>query len=153
MKRLLILMLFAVTAFGQNARGIYTAEWSQALVAAAQTITVQLPTTAGVRNAQMDSAAVYCSVQCEITVERNGTAATATAVASRVVTGNATSTAIAYRSSNVGVGTVLSRLVVPTGGTMQLDLKDIGLLAGQNVSIRTAAITGTAIINVKWREF
>jgi hypothetical protein len=153
MGKVLLLMLLASSAFAQNARGIYTAEWSEALVATAQAVTIQIPAASGVRNARMDSAAIYCSVQCEFTVERDGAAATTTAMTSRRVSGNTTSVARAYRSSDAGTGTVLSRLVVPAGGTVAVDLSDIGLFAGQNCTVRTAAITGTAIVNVKWREF
>jgi hypothetical protein len=152
-KLLTLVLLFAAVLMAQSARGIYSYEISAALAPGAQVVTVQIPTGTVVRNAKMDSAAVYCSVQCEITVERNGALATATAGTVRTITGNVTPIARVYRASNVGVGTVLSRLIVPAGATIIVDMADIGIFAGQNATVRTASITGTTILVVKWREY
>ena len=60
--------------------------------------------------------------------------------------------ATAYRSSNVGTGTTVGKQVVGAGATMELDLASKGLLAGQNLTLRTDSITATVIINVQWQE-
>lgn len=152
-KLLMLVLLSAATLLAQAARGIYSYEIGATLVNAWQVVTVQVPINAGVRNARMDSAAVYCSVQCEITVERDGALATTVAGRSRVVAGNPTSIATAYRASNAGIVDPLARLIVPAGATIIVDMADIGLAAGQNATIRTEPITGIALINVKWREY
>lgn len=151
MKKIAILLMLAASVFAQR-RGTYAIEQKTALVAAAETITVQLPSSTG-RTAGFESASVYCSVQCEITFERDGTAATATAITvQKVNSSDATATATAYRSSNVGTSTVIGRDIVTAGTTASYDLKNKGLLAGQNFTIRTASITGTVIISVLWQE-
>jgi hypothetical protein len=64
--------------------------------------------------------------------------------------------ASAYRSSDVGIGSVVARYTVAAGLTLPLDLGDVSLMkkvSPENFSIRTAAITGTVIIVIKWREY
>lgn len=156
MKRLLTTFaLFSLAVFAQ--RGTYTVERKTALVGAAETITIQMPTAATATSAQMMKAAVYCSVECEITLERDGVAATATALTPVVsYTGSSTVSASAYRSSDVGIGSVVARYTVAAGLTLPLDLGDVSLMkkvSPENFSIRTAAITGTVIIVIKWREY
>jgi len=156
MKRLLItFVLFSVAAFSQ--RGTYTVERKSALVASAEVVTIQLPTAAIATSAAMLKAAVYCSVECEITLERDGTAATTTTLTPVLnYTNSVAVSANAYRSSNVGVGSVIARYTVAAGLTLPLDLGDISLLkktTPENFTIRTASITGTAIIVIKWREY
>lgn len=156
MKRLLIgLVLLAGQLCAQ--RGTYTVERKSALVGAAEVITVQLPTAALATSVQLLDAAIYCSVECEITLERNGTAATTTEITPTALrsTDSAVS-AKAYRSSDVGTGTVVSRYIIPAGSTLALDLSDLALLrkaTPENFTIRTASITGTAVIVMKWREY
>ena len=151
MNRLMIALLFAGALLAQ--RGTYTVERKSALVAGAEIITVQLPTTADTVTAQMLKAGVYCSVECEITLERDGTAATTIAITpTRLRSADSVVTAAAYRSSNAGVGTVLARYIIAAGATMVLDLVDIRLANGENFSVRISSITGTAIIVIKWRE-
>lgn len=155
MRLILIICLFAGSLLAQ--RGTYTVERKSALVASAEVITVQLPTAALATSAPMLKAAVYCSVECEITLERDGTAATATEI-TPVATGTIgeTVSAKAYRSSDVGTGSVIARYVVSAGLTLPLDLSDIALMrkaTPENFTIRTASITGTAIIVIKWREY
>ena len=155
MKLLLMICLFAGSLLAQ--RGTYTVERKSALVASSEAITVQLPIAATATSALMMKAAIYCSVECEITLERDGTEATATALTPVPLQNTfETVSATAYRSSNVGVGSVIARYTVAAGLTLPLDLVDIGLMkesAPENFTIRTASITGTVIIVIKWREY
>ena len=153
-KTLLTLALSIGSLFAQ---GVYTAEYkATGLSSAASVVTVQLGNVTTAKAAYMLKAAVYCSVQCEITLERDGSQATTTAIVPAATRGSApTVSSVAYRSSNVGTGTVLARYVVTAGSTMPIDLTDVILVPQrilENFSIRTAAITGDAIIVIKWRE-
>lgn len=156
MKRIILLLAFASLAFAQ--RGTYTVSQKTALSGTAEVVTVQLPASVARGSISFnqtagDGASIYCSVECEYTVEYGGTAATTTAITPAALPGSAAAQATAYRVSNVGAGTVASRQVVPAGATMSIGLAGMSLVPGQNVTIRTAAITGTVIINVQWREF
>lgn len=152
MKNLILIYLLSLCAFAQR-QGTYAIEQKTVLSGAAEVVTVQLPSTATARSVGFHEASVYCSVQCEITFERDGTAATTTAITvQKVNSSDATATATAFRSSNVGTSTVIGRDIVAAGTTAAYDLRDKGLLAGQNFTIRTASITGTVIISVKWQE-
>lgn len=156
MRRILtILILFVSSVFGQT--GTYTVEYKAVLVGAASVVTLQLDNTTTSKGAELLKAALYCSVESEFTLERNGTAASSTALtAVPLNTGMATAKVSAYRSSNTGVGTVMARYVVPAGSTFLLDLTDVAILpmtSTSNVSIRTASLTGTCITVMKWREY
>ena len=155
MRLILIICLFAGSLLAQ--RGTYTVERKSALVASPDAITVQLPTAALATSALMMKAAVYCSVECEITLERDGTAATATALTPvPLQTTFETVSANAYHSSNVGVGSVIARYTVAAGLTLPLDLVDVALLRNatpENFTIRVASMTGTIIRVIKWREY
>lgn len=148
MKTLLALLMFVAPL--ALARSTYTAVKKTVLDSDSEAVTVQLPAGA-TKTVAFRTASVYCSVECEFTVERNGTAATATSLAVNAVNGS-DGAARAYSSSNVGTGTVIGRNIVPAGGTTVIELEDAGLIAGQNLTIRTASITGTAIIVIKWFE-
>jgi hypothetical protein len=151
----LILLLAVLPGLLLAQRGTYTIEQKTALTASTETITVQLGSAAGVvRTVGFVTASVYCSVACEITLERDGTLATTTAITPQKVNpeDNAV-TATAYKSSNVGSGTTIGRQILGAGALMVFDLQDIGLTAGKNFSIKTDSITGTVVINIKWKEW
>jgi len=78
MRRLLIGLVFAGVLLAQ--RGTYTVERKSSLSSTAEVITVQLETSATTVTVQMAEASVYCSAQCEVTLERSGTLATTTAI-------------------------------------------------------------------------
>ena len=154
MKRLLAIGLFTCSLFAQ---GVYTAEYkATGLSSAASVVTVQLGNITTIKAVYLQSAAVYCSVACEITLERDGTQATGTALTPTATrSGSPTVKATAWRSSDAGVGTVLARYLIPAGGTLLLELEDIVLVPQrilENFTVRTAAISGNAIIVVKWKE-
>lgn len=153
--RLLLLFLIWLSGFLAHARqGEYAVVQKTVLSGTAEAVTVQMPANAGARSASFTGASIYCSVECEFTVERDGTAATTTAITVQKLNSTAaTATATAYSSSNVGTSTVIGRQVTPAGATVALDLGMKGLVAGDNLTIRTAAITGTVIINIDWVEY
>jgi hypothetical protein len=153
---LLLLLLFSLPCYSQIYG--YAAVKKTALVKTAEVITVQQPAT-GSTTVRFLGASVYCSVACEITVEKNGTAATTTTLAITRINpdfGPATGIATAWSSSNAGVGSVIGIYSIAAGATMTLDLSEIRLVGngtGKNFTVRTDAITGTVIVNVQWEEF
>jgi hypothetical protein len=152
MKILLLCAAFAVALWGQSPP-VYVATRSTTLTAAAEVITVQQP-TAVLKVVQFKGVAVTCSVACDITLERDGTAATATALTPVALHRLMPATTVnAYRSSNVAVGTVLATYSITAGGLLALDLSDKFLFgAGENLTIRTSSITGTVQITIQWSE-
>jgi hypothetical protein len=153
--RKLILLLALVPGLLLAQRGTYTVERKTSLSASAETITVQLGSAVGVvRSVGFVTASVYCSVACEVTLERDGTLATTTAITPQKVNPeDNVVTATAYRSSNVGSGATIGRQILGAGALMVFDLHDVGLTAGKNFSIKTDSITGTVVINIKWKEW
>src|ERR1700738_1039313 len=128
---------------------------------AASVVTIQQPATnpASVSfytPAQGGSASVYCSVACVVTLERDGTAATSTSATPIPVShGTPAAVTTAYVASNVGVGTILNRIPVAAGQTVNPDLSSLKMYAagtGVNLTLRTNSITGDVKILMKWRE-
>lgn len=152
MRFLLVLTMAAVSLWAQDPPS-YTATRTSTLTSSAEVITIQQPATP-LRKLQFQGAAIYCSVACDLTVERDGTAATGTALAASAVNPlYRASTVSAYRSSDVGAGTTLATYTISAGGTLSLDLADKFLIgAGENFTLRTASITGTVRITVQWKE-
>jgi hypothetical protein len=149
MKKLILMLVLSTVAW--CSKGTYTAVKKTTLSSAAEVVTVQLPVDS-TRTVKFDRATVYCSVECEVSIERDGTAATTTSLTVAKVNSGADAGAVAFSASNVGEGTVISTQVIPAGYTVPFPLDGITLEKGQNLTIRTSSITGTAIINVKWTE-
>lgn len=145
--------LFAALAAPAFSQGrTYMVEQRLTPVASAAVVTVQLP-AGTLRNVVFTGVSVYCSVQCEFTVERDGTLATATARTPPALNAAAgTGVAVLYYDSNAGVGTTVARHVVPAGQTIVLELIQKTLTAGQNLTIRTAVMTGTVITDWQYRQ-
>ena len=123
--------------------------------ASTEKITVHLPTGSSASTV-LDAVTVYCSAECEAVQERDGTAPTTTSLTvTKVNSAAATAKTQAFRSSNVGSGTEIGRDVVPAGQTFVLDLKDKGLLPGENYTITPTFTTGSGTIKVviKFREY
>lgn len=149
----LILFLLPSLLLGQIS---YVAQKTTTLSSAAEVITVQQP-AASSRILDFKSAYVDCSVTCTVTLERNGSPASSTALVILNINPNeSTAASTGWSASNVGTGTVLSVVSIPASGSIIFDLSGIGLLAnnstGQNLSIRTSSITGTVHITVKYTE-
>lgn len=151
MKLLSVLLLLVSSAFAQAE---YVALYEANLSAAASVITVQSPATGAARSVRFVGAYVYCAAVCDVTLERDGTAATATAITPAAVSLSAPAAQTkAYRSSDVGAGTVIGKYTIPAGGTQVIDLGSAVILrAGGNLSLRTSSITGIARIAIQFRE-
>jgi hypothetical protein len=155
MKRLLLLLL-AVLPIGAQTY-TYTASQTTVLAAAAEVVTIQAPGTAGSSIARLITLAgvsLNCSVACTINVERDGTAATTTAITAVPLNRLfPPAEAQVFKSSNVGAGTVVASYPIAAGGTLSLDFTGKALSTGaDNLTFRTNSITGTVVINAKWTE-
>ena len=129
------------------------------LGAAAEVITIQQPATGG-KVIRIESVDVWCSVACEATLERDGTAATTTALTPVVIT-YGTIAAKAFSASNVGVGTVITIKEIPANSTVPVSFSGglyispidaDGDATDNNFSVRTNSITGDVKITIVGRE-
>lgn len=157
---LLILTLWAASLVAQQLQHQYLVEHEAALVAAPAVTTVQIPANTA-RWVVFRAAYVWCSVDCTITVERDGTAATATSLTVKklnpAASWVATPSAVAFHSSDAGAGTVVSPKIYITANSQQvIDLSKFVFEAGrgavQNLTIRTTSITGTARTAITFEE-
>src|SRR5574342_237649 len=101
MRTLLLCVFCSVSAWGQ----VFIATKQTSLSGAAEVITVQQPAS-NAKTVSFIGAYVDCSVACTITLERDGSAATATTL-TPVALNSGTATATAWSGSDVGAGTVL----------------------------------------------
>jgi hypothetical protein len=137
----------------------YTVQKTSVLAGTTEAITIQQPAS-GAKNVDLLSAYVDCmnngaSVDTTVTLERNGTAATTTTLATAQVNPQVAvaSTVQAFSASNVGAGTVLH--VSEFLGFQVFELSSLimrGNGGSQNFTIRIAAITATCHITIKWTE-
>lgn len=135
------------------------------LSSTARSVTIQMPAAiaSGASNVRAMVGSVYCEAGCDVTVSRDGTAATATAgtivaVSSLTPQGSATDTptAKAWTQSNAGAGTVLSVTPIPAAVPVSFDLADIRLYGAgtaKNFTLKTNAVSGRVVIQVKWQEY
>lgn len=156
MKQLLLLLAIAGSMFGQNAPLRFSVTSGDvSLTAAGTTITVQPPASSSSgRRWVGESAFVYCSVACNVTMSKNGAAATATAGSWTLINPGAFGSAFmtVYTASNVGAGTAVGGILhVAAGQTIAIDLSKITLGntgSATNFSIAVSSITGTANITI-----
>ena len=154
--RSLFIFLMAVSAFAQDrANNVYECYKETVLSAAAEVLTVQAPGSGVDRITFMDGFA-YCSVAATVTVERSGTAATTTTLTPVAVSPD-TPTAVGkcFSASNVGVGTVLSKLEIAANELIVIDLKGARFASdatSKNYTFRTNAVTGTCRLFIRWTE-
>lgn len=148
--RYFLLLLFTLPLLGQE----YTLVRTSSLSGAVEKLTVQQPSS-GAKKITFKRAFIQCSAACVVTVSRNGTAASGTALTpTPLITGN-TATATGWRSSNAGSGTVLSTFSLAAGEGTPIDLTGIfltGTGTTKNLSIATDSITATVYININWVE-
>jgi len=133
---------------------IYNASKTTVLSGGTEVITIQNPNNKGVK---MSVRGVYvkCSVPCDFTLERDGTAATTTALAfDRGSKASPAPVGVAFSASNAGTGVFKwpytsgpSGLSVPLTG---VDLPGDG--SNSNFSVRIAALTGTVFVLTQWGE-
>ena len=156
------LLLLIPICFGQRSildqvdqARFYTAYYKFTPSESAAVLTVQQPAGASF-NLQFVGAYVYCSVACEITLERNGTAASTTSFTPSPVNPNGyAATAVAYRDSNVGTGTVIAKYVLAAGTDKTIDLSGTRCKFGsgvENLTLRSASVTGEVRMLVQWGE-
>jgi len=150
--KIILLLLLSITAYAQNTKGTYAYEKETSLSTAAETVSLHLP--AGSRTAKFVGATAYCSVTCTVTLKRDGTAPTTTAAtAVKLNTTSSGASVVPYYSSNVGTSTTVKTYTLSAGEEKVIDLADKGLLGGENVTLVTSSITGTARLYFQWREY
>jgi hypothetical protein len=124
--------------------------------AAAEVITVQLPKDS-VKRAEFLDISIWSSATIDVTIEINGSAATATSFQPYPLNNrSAGAVATPYHGSNSTAGQVIDKFTLDSGSTLWLDISDIvlsnGMTTPQNIVIRTTAFTGTARFKVTWQE-
>lgn len=152
MKKLLLILIFAASAFAQS--NVYSVFREESLSSAATALTIQQPSSPS-KTATILGAMVYCSVATTVTLEHSGSAASATAVTPDPNTpGSSAATILAYRGSNVGSGTTKAKYACAAGQTIPLDFTETSILrtSGANYTIRVASMTGTVYLFWMWRE-
>ena len=120
----------------------------------AETITIQQPASGG-RRVFLELANIYCAVAAVIELEKNGTAATATALTRNVIgPSDFSAVATAWSASDVGNGTTITWLRVPAGDAKSFDLEGLymqGNGTGVNYTFRSDC-TGDGEYYIRWRE-
>ncbi len=157
MKRLIALSLFVCSlAFAQTRD--YVIPYAADLTSTAAIVSVQQPTSSAAGVVRITDVYVYCSAACTFTLERTGTAATATtATVVPINVGQAAARVTAWTASNAGAGTVLGTYALAAGGSKSfpLNLALVGtatVAQPKNFTVRTAAVTGTVHIIIAVRE-
>ena len=136
----------------------YVAVHETALTSAAEVDTVQAPAASGARVTRFVRVTLYCSVACDWTVERNGTAATSTALTPVALSSSMPQTALtlAFSASNVGVGTIIGKYSCTANmPTVVVPLDNVAFFGAgttNNVTLRSTAITGTARVVIDFKE-
>lgn len=158
MKLILAGLLFIGISFAQSGFDQqFTTTKTTSLTSAAEVLTVQHLATAK-RSITFLTGYAYCSSDCTITLERSGTAATTTS--NTIVNLNPNNTfsqgtsAQAFNTSNVGVGTVINTYNLTGGSFISIDLTYFQLSSGlaDNLTLRGNSITGTQTLQLTWKE-
>lgn len=148
MKRILMFLALVVPGMAQ----------SHFLATASTTaLTIQQPTLASTTpfsQVYFDKASVYCVAAQTATLSWNGTAATATTLATVAIPSmGSKSLATAWSGSNVGAGTTGPVYNVPAGGTFLIDLSWFQMGApGAITPNLTITTNGTCTITFTWTE-
>lgn len=151
--KLLTVLLLTIPLSAQ----VYSVRKQTALTAATEVVTIQQPAT-NARQVTFISAYFDCSVACSFTLERNGTAATATALTvNNVNPGETLPSTTAWSGSNVGTGTILASYNCPSSCSIAIDLTGVvfaqgGSTTATNLTLRSSSITGTVDILFKYSE-
>jgi hypothetical protein len=103
------------------------------------------------------SAYIDSAGACSFTIEKEGTAASSTALVPAPVNPVNSSAAIStgWYSSNVGTGTVITRASIAAGGSVIVDLSRVYLQGNgtsKNLSLRTASCSGVVNIVITYTE-
>lgn len=134
----------------------YTLTKVTTLAGAAEVLTIQLP-AAPTKNVHMQKVTLQATVSCDVTIERDGTAATTTAqTPTPVLASTPASGAAGFNTSNVGAGTVRQKIRLPANGLpIDVDLSDMWIMAAAltgNISFRSSSITGDVLMTVFFGE-
>jgi len=154
-KRYLLAFFFAAGLWGQQTI-TFTVRKQTVLAAGAEVVTVQQPST-GAKLVRFIGAYFDCSVACSFTLERNGSAATSTALAvNNLNPGEQPPTTTAWSASNVGTGSVIWSYNCAAACSVPIDLTGLqfgsGGGTGTNLTLRSNSITGTVDIAFKFTE-
>lgn len=156
MQRLILLLLCACGIAAAQGGRQYVVSRTASLSSAAAVVTVQQPASGAASVVHFVGAYVYCSAACDVTLERNGTAATATATTPVSVNSSVPAAkSTAFYSSDVGTGSTIGTYSLPASGSQVLDLSAVYLYGSgtsKNVTVRTSAITGTVKIVIQFSE-
>ena len=150
---LFLVLLAPVTAQNPNSPR-FAAFKETTLSAAAEVITIQQPASGG-KVVRIEAVEIWSDVAFVATFERDGTAATGTAITPSTVT-YGTVTASAFHTSDVGVGTVITKKEIPANtitpivfpGGLYLSPTSTAV----NFTVRTASLTGDVKITIIWKE-
>lgn len=157
MKSILLALLLSLPLMAQSTLNnqFFLRDADASLSSAALDVTVQQPTS-GSRYVLFESAEVFCSVVCVVSILRDGTAASTTTATPVALNGGITATADGFIDSNAGSGTLLLTRNLAAAETVIIDLTGFQLepnnLATNNLTVQTDAITGSASIVVRWKE-
>lgn len=133
----------------------YMATYQTSLSGAGTTFTLQVPASSGKR-VYLQTAVLECTVDCTVSQDKNGSAATGTSVAAVGLNTNGTPIATFYRASNAGAGSDLLPIIVRAGVQTALDMTPTVFARGagtaQNFNWRVSSITGGARVTITWAE-
>lgn len=149
------LLLFLLTIGSLQGQITYTISKTTVLSTSAEVITIQQPNS-NAKSVNFKGAYIDSTVACSFTIERNGAGATSTTLTPNPLNPDqSSSSAMGFSSSNVGVGTVVTRATVSAGGWLHISLDNAymsGSGTGKNLTIRTASCTGTVNIVISYTE-
>ena len=125
------------------------------LAGAAEVITIQQPAS-GSKKVYFEFVQVHCTVAAVVEIERDGAAATATALTAVDASKRGSVTATAWSGSDVGAGTKITEFNVPADTTVPFNLDGYMLKPGggpgENLTFRSNSLTGNIKFTVVWRE-
>ena len=125
------------------------------LAGAPEIITIQQPAS-GSKKVYFEFVQVHCTVAAVIEIERDGAAATATALTAVDASKRGSVTATAWSGSDVGAGAKISEFDVAAGQTVTVNMDGYMLApgggTGENLTLRSDSITGDIKITIVWRE-
>lgn len=132
----------------------YVAFRTHSLVAAAATVTVQAPASGGKRT-QFLFATIHTTAAAVVTLRRNGTAASTTAITPFAANTSTAAVNTAYHTSNAGTGTTVEVRSIAADTTEKWDLSAHywdGNGTTKNLTLVSDAITATFDVAIYWTE-
>ena len=151
----LVSILLSAPLLAQR-RVAWTQEHTYTLSGTAAVQTVALSAAQTGRSSKLLVAVIYSSAEVAVTIEQAGTAATSTALTTNALlnTGSATPVVSGFYASNAGAGTVVSTPRVFAGAPgVAIDMSNLWLKPGDQITIRTAATTATVSITLMGEDY